>query len=223
MSESNQTDHWGLLASSLGAELQKDEPIEAQAPEKEESPQDAKQDAKEELREKREISILNELVAGEAQIAQSLPSKSNWDALAAEFGIASGAEQASLSPAAEELNNSLVVEEEAELSSQPEEFSQDPEAKGEQQASFSETSKPSPPHSPREPREKKSHRRKRRHRKDRDRSVLDQETKRLPELEIEPTSGGDSSLADTDLQSKERPSSEQRGSNSNMLRGKIRK
>jgi hypothetical protein len=163
MSESNQTDHWDLLASALGAEPRKKEAEESPTPGEEKNPDAA------------ETSEVRAAVGPAPKVAALAPlarPASNWDAIALSLGIEVKADE--LPPAEpEEFSAVELLEPQGSfLEEVPRELDRPSDEQSPRETERYEKTGRLSVEEPAEQREKKSHRRKRRRRKDRDKDRI---------------------------------------------------
>jgi len=188
MSDSKQTDHWDLLASVLGTEPQKKEPVDP-------SPQEQKNMSE----VKNDSSAQATSAASSNEKTDVRPSRtvSNWDAIAAELGIEVKAETAPPSAPPESPISESSQREVDIMPELPRERRKQTDLNFSKESDFLEPSRTSAHKEPEKPREKKTHRQRRRRRKscDKDRAVAKKENKFL-DSEREVSAGLDSSQAE---------------------------
>jgi hypothetical protein len=163
MSESNQTDHWDLLASALGAEPRKKEAEEAPAAEEEKKPEAA---------EASEVRAADEAAPKEAAPTPPARPASNWDAIALSLGIEVKATEPPPAEPVEFSAAELLEPQGSFLEEVPRELDRPSDEPSPREAEIYEKRKTLSMEEPAEQREKKSHRRKRRRRKDRDKDRI---------------------------------------------------
>ncbi len=176
MSDSKQSDHWDILASVLGAEPEKKEPVEAAPQAAEKTPKTTEDIIKEDNKTDYKASELEP--PSESVATPPARPISNWDALAMELGIEVKPEPAP-SPAPVQVSVPKRVENKAAIrAEQPREASRPEKAEFGKHIEPFGISEPLSAEDDQEQTEKKTRHRRRRHRKGRDKDRPMEEMKK---------------------------------------------